>query len=520
MIISRLLPYFWIEVNRFMRKIIFILLSVLIIFNMSAVALEESNISIVDIFCDGNRLDIYMTLSENMQEDMQHSQFNVNISIPGSLARPVLEQNGKVSQGFTPTFTILLLDISRSMAPFRDDAIEYILQIMEDAHSQAHFLLASFGNDFNMLIDENADSKAEIDEVLQDLEFDDGQTNLYKAIVDAVDYAENLRENMDALVNVLVITDGIDASVRAVSEADVIRKLENSRIVVHTMQICDSIEQDYTDKLRNFADISGGFFIIYISGRDRTIANEFNYYLSNIYFASFDISSLNLDIAAEKLTGTIYFTVGGGGVTDYRQNFEIGGDNAPEEAPPAESGPVVRPIAPPAGDESEENQIEDEEASEAEIESRDGEPARTNNRSGSRLIFIIAIIVGAILLVIIIVAAAVSINKQSGGKAGSAKDGIYMKLDVISGQCRTKSREFYLKNELIIGKNPKCDIIFSDPEISDRNSRIFIGGNMIYIEDLGSVNGTAISGMKIFAHNRLRGGDIISIGNVSFSLKF
>ena len=98
--------------------------------------------------------------------------------------------------------------------------------------------------------------------------------------------------------------------------------------------------------------------------------------------------------------------------------------------------------------------------------------------------------------------------------------GIYMKLDIISGECESKAREFYLKDELFIGRNPKCDIIFKSSEVSDKNSRIFINNGIIYIEDLDSIRGTAISGMRIFSPNRLRGGDIISIDDVSFSLKF
>ena len=99
-------------------------------------------------------------------------------------------------------------------------------------------------------------------------------------------------------------------------------------------------------------------------------------------------------------------------------------------------------------------------------------------------------------------------------------NGIYMKLEVISGECETESREFYLKNILFIGRDSSCDIIFSNPEVSGKNSRIFISNNMPYIEDINSANGSYIGGMKIFAQNRLRSGDMISIGNVQFSLRF
>ena len=526
-----------------MRKIISIL-ALLSLFGMNAVAFGEfdnieldniteitSDISIVDIFCDGSKLDIYMMLSENMQSDMQTKQFSLYSTIPGvvPMLNPAQDKHGKVSQGLTPTYTILLLDISLSMAPFRDDAVEYISQIMGDAHSQAHFLLASFGIDFNMLVDENAGSNETILEILKDLEFNDSQTNLYKAMVDAIDYAEKLRENIGALVNVLVITDGIDASVKTVSETDVIKKLEDSKIIVHTMQISKNIQEEYTDKLRNFADISGGFFIIYISGRERTVANEFNDYLKNIYFVSFNIASLNIDIAAQQLRGSICFTVGAGREPNYyRQIFTVGADSGEIEgaAPPNGEAPAV-PVtgeAPDSGGESV-NPVEGEEGQTEDAENEDGKTGeeRSESQTGesrTKNIPLIVFISGGVLVAGIMAAIAIIIYRQSGKTPGATKDGIYMKLDIISGQCRTKTRELYLKKDLFIGKNPKCDIIFIDSEVSDINSRIFLSDNMIYIEDLGSVNGTSISGMKIFAKNRLRGGDIISIGNVSFSLKF
>jgi hypothetical protein len=472
------------------------------------------DIDIADIFYGGGKLDIYMTFSENMRNDMQSGIFDVNINIPGAASAGRPEISGKVSQGITPTFTVFLLDISRSMRPYREDAVEYISQIMDGANPKAQFILAAFGAGFDILADENS-SKEEIYEILEELAFEDSQTNLYRAIIDAVVYAEDLRENTGALVSVLVITDGIDVSDRTVSDADVTEKLKNSKVTAHTMQISVNIQENYTDRLREFAVASGGFFIVYESGRDRVVRNEFNDYLSNIYFASFDISSLDTDIASQKLTGTIYFTVDGRITNNagYRRSFEIGGNSGGPE-PGAGAGVIEI--------ETEEIiEIEDETIIEETVRSETMSPdEREDIKAGSIPVRLIAVIGGGALLAGIAAVIIIIIVKHPGKKSDAGKSGIYMKLDIISGRCRTKKREFYLNNELLIGKNPKCDIIFADPGVSDKNSRIFIGGNIIYIEDLGSVNGTAISGMKIFAQNRLRGGDIISIGNVSFSLKF
>lgn len=98
--------------------------------------------------------------------------------------------------------------------------------------------------------------------------------------------------------------------------------------------------------------------------------------------------------------------------------------------------------------------------------------------------------------------------------------GIAMKLVVYSGKYSGQSTMFYLAEQIMIGSAPECDVVFSDPEVSPRNSRIFMKDQMIYIEDLNSAEGTALGGMRIQGQNRLRSGDVISIGEVEFSFKF
>ncbi len=98
--------------------------------------------------------------------------------------------------------------------------------------------------------------------------------------------------------------------------------------------------------------------------------------------------------------------------------------------------------------------------------------------------------------------------------------GIFMRLEVLNGSYKGKKFEFDLCDELLIGRDKSCDIVFCDKGVSAKNSRVFIYDNIIYIEDLGSKNGTAISSMRIHMQNRLRSGDIISIGSVRFTFRF
>ena len=106
-------------------------------------------------------------------------------------------------------------------------------------------------------------------------------------------------------------------------------------------------------------------------------------------------------------------------------------------------------------------------------------------------------------------------NMQAGGNSGIA-----MKFEVLYGDCKHKEMRLSLEDTLTIGSDAGCDIIFQNPDVSPVNSRIVFRNGMIYIEDMNSALGTAIGGMRIQGSNRLRSGDLISIGEVEFTVKF
>ncbi|MCR4892489.1 MAG: FHA domain-containing protein [Lachnospiraceae bacterium] len=112
-------------------------------------------------------------------------------------------------------------------------------------------------------------------------------------------------------------------------------------------------------------------------------------------------------------------------------------------------------------------------------------------------------------------------NSSNGMTAqAAAGSSIPLRIEILTGNYVGEGRDFNLVNELFVGKDPSCNIVFSDPDLSPRNSRIYVQNNLVYIEDLHSEYGTAISGMRIYAPNRLRSGDEVSIGEVCFRVRF
>ena len=95
-----------------------------------------------------------------------------------------------------------------------------------------------------------------------------------------------------------------------------------------------------------------------------------------------------------------------------------------------------------------------------------------------------------------------------------------IQIEVYAGRCRNKTASLELHDRLTIGSAADCDIIFDDSEVAPLHSCIRVDGDQVYIEDLGSPQGTALNGMRIQGQNRLRSGETISIGPVEFGLRY
>lgn len=68
------------------------------------------------------------------------------------------------------------------------------------------------------------------------------------------------------------------------------------------------------------------------------------------------------------------------------------------------------------------------------------------------------------------------------------------------------------KEENLLGRDLANDIPISDPEVSRRHARLFMEGDNVFVEDLGSTNGTFLNGERISSPQQLRAGDVITLG--------
>jgi pilus assembly protein CpaF len=68
------------------------------------------------------------------------------------------------------------------------------------------------------------------------------------------------------------------------------------------------------------------------------------------------------------------------------------------------------------------------------------------------------------------------------------------------------------RGEAVLGKHPECDVVLSDPKVSRRHARLVIEPEDLWLEDLGSANGTTVGGKPVTERLSLAPEDEIVIG--------
>jgi len=85
------------------------------------------------------------------------------------------------------------------------------------------------------------------------------------------------------------------------------------------------------------------------------------------------------------------------------------------------------------------------------------------------------------------------------------------KLVVASG--KNAGRSIAIKrNRLLIGRSEECDVRPLSEDVSRRHCEVVVGPTEVWIQDLGSRNGTFVNGVKIAERTKLVDKDLIRVG--------
>jgi pSer/pThr/pTyr-binding forkhead associated (FHA) protein len=81
------------------------------------------------------------------------------------------------------------------------------------------------------------------------------------------------------------------------------------------------------------------------------------------------------------------------------------------------------------------------------------------------------------------------------------------------------TREFALAPESIIGRDATATVFLPDSFISNRHARLSFRRGRWWIEDLGSTNGTGLSGNAVVKPTAVRPDDVIEVGRVRLQIR-
>ena len=94
--------------------------------------------------------------------------------------------------------------------------------------------------------------------------------------------------------------------------------------------------------------------------------------------------------------------------------------------------------------------------------------------------------------------------------------GVSPRLEVVAAMGHEPGTTFDVGDGATFGRTSGADIRVDDPFASSAHARIFDRGGFMYVEDMGSTNGTYLNGRQLKTAERLSMGDTIRIGDSEY----
>jgi FHA domain len=94
--------------------------------------------------------------------------------------------------------------------------------------------------------------------------------------------------------------------------------------------------------------------------------------------------------------------------------------------------------------------------------------------------------------------------------------GVAPRLEVVAAMGHEPGTIFEVGDGATLGRSNGADIRIDDPFASSAHARIFPRGDFMYVEDMGSTNGTYLNGRQLRSAERLKIAGTIRIGDTEY----
>ena len=92
-------------------------------------------------------------------------------------------------------------------------------------------------------------------------------------------------------------------------------------------------------------------------------------------------------------------------------------------------------------------------------------------------------------------------------------------LAVERGPKELRGVNIAVRGPVVVGRSPSADIVVGAGYVSARHARFSLMGQNLFVEDLGSTNGTAVNGQIIGDPVALSNNDVVNVGDVSIRVR-
>ena len=491
-----------------MKRLWTLVLSLILAAALGGSALAAASAEVIRAFVQGDTLYAYV--------DITGSEAPLTKAEAGAGTR-IFAASGNletVRQAGSPVTYLLLLDASTSMPGYQEEIVAYAGALSQTAGEHTRFLLATFGAEF-ALVEEDL-TPEELSGAVEAVAYTETSSRLLEGISAALDYLEDLPRTGNELRDIVVLSDAVEYNTTgSVAYDELLARLTASDAMLHSVGFGG--DETAQGSLAALAEASGGrHWVVGAETSAAAAAEELAAESAGLYVTSFALGGYSGTGEAEQVS--ITFSAGAELVCRAQTavTFPEGGDGA-ADAPVQEEPDRVLP---PSGS-----------GTQAPAASAPAEDAAKPALDAAALEILAGIGVIAVLALILLIvllrrrrkkrlqAAAPAVPQPPAEAPGSA-GGIYVRLEVLQGAYLGQSQEFTLATELVIGRDSACDLVFDDPAISRQHVRVFLAGGVVYLEDLGSQNGTFLNGARVEMPSILRSGDEITLGDTALRLKF
>lgn len=450
---------------------------------------------IIRAFVYEGTLYTYMRL-ENTDQPITRAEAKIRLqSFPASTRLETVRQAG------SPVTWLLLVDNSTSMPDFREEAEAFAESLSASSGENTRLILATFGDAFAVV---NGDVPPDdLKGAVAAIPMDEHITRLHTAINQALDYFEGLPRERNELRCMVILSDAVQYDPSGgVPYEELLERVSGSGVMLYSVGLGN--DQASLDSMGRLAEASGGLHQVLgeVSPEDAgTALAEFG---ETLFVTGFDLAGCSAPIGETAVS----VTMAAGSELVGRAETVV---DLPELEGVSGEAPAPSQTLPPSSE---------SQSGAASGSAAAPEPFEEDDPAWVFPAAAFAAVLAVLAVVLLVLRRRQAAPAEAVLPAPETVRGVYMRLVVLEGALASGPEELELTEPLFIGSDPGCTIVLRAGDGEERHARVFLTGGAVYLEDLQTPGGTMVNGTRLDLPRVLRSGDSVTIGGLTFQLKF